>query len=80
METNRRFSVARAARSFQDSIVQAGPAAAVSYGLIGAIMLFGGVGFFVDRWLDSSPWALLTGLALGLVVGFYELARAAFRR
>jgi F0F1-type ATP synthase assembly protein I len=65
---------------FQKSVQESGPAASVSYGLIGAIILLGGIGYAVDYWRGTSPWFLLTGLVLGLVVGFYELARAVFKR
>ena len=58
----------------------AAPAATASYTLIGAIILFGGLGYAVDAWRGTSPWGLVTGLVLGLVVGFYELAKAVWRR
>jgi F0F1-type ATP synthase assembly protein I len=48
--------------------------AAASYTLIGAIIVLGGLGYFADTWFGTSPWLLLTGLLLGIVVGFYELA------
>jgi F0F1-type ATP synthase assembly protein I len=54
--------------------------AAASYTLIGAIVLLGGLGYAVDHWLDSAPWGLVIGLALGIVVGFYELAKTVFRK
>ena len=56
-----------------------GPAAAVSYTLIGAIILLGGIGYAIDEWLATSPWCLFGGLFLGLIVGFYELARTLWR-
>ena len=59
--------------------MSSGPAAAVSYTLIGAILLLGGIGYGLDRWLDTSPWCLFGGLILGLIVGFYELARTLWR-
>lgn len=59
---------------------KSGPAAMGSYSLIGAIMLMGGIGYAVDHWRGSSPWGLLIGLVLGLIVGFYELAKSVFRR
>lgn len=31
----------------------------------------------LDRWLGTSPWGVLTGIGLGLVVGFYELVKGA---
>ena len=34
------------------------------------------VGFFLDRWLGTTPW-LLVGLSVtGIVVGFYAFIRA----
>jgi len=66
--------------AFQETVRKSGPAAMGSYTLIGAIMLLGGIGYAVDWWRGTSPWFLLAGLALGLIVGFYELARAVFKR
>ena len=66
-------------KAFQASIMNSGPAAAVSYTLIGAILLLGGIGYGLDRWLDTAPWCLFGGLILGLIVGFYELARTLWR-
>jgi len=65
----------RAAKAFQENVTRSGPVAAASYTLIGAILLLGGIGYAVDRWRGTTPWFLLGGLLLGLVVGFYELAR-----
>ena len=70
--------LARSFRYLQDNVRRSGPAAAASYTLIGGIVLFGGVGYAVDRWRDTSPWFLLGGLALGLIVGFYDLAKTVF--
>jgi F0F1-type ATP synthase assembly protein I len=66
-------------KALQANIIRSGPAAAVSYTLIGAIVLFGGIGYALDGWLDTAPWCLLGGLILGLIVGFYELARTLWR-
>ena len=63
----------------QETVRRAGPAASASYTLIGAILLLGGIGFVVDRWLETSPWFLLAGLLLGIVVGFYELAKTVWK-
>jgi F0F1-type ATP synthase assembly protein I len=65
----------RSVKSLQDAANQAGPAAAASYSLIGAVVLLGGAGYGLDRWLGTSPWCVLGGLVLGLVVGFYELVK-----
>jgi F0F1-type ATP synthase assembly protein I len=68
----------RAAKAFQENVTRAGPVAAASYTLIGAIILLGGIGYAIDRWRGTSPWFLLGGLLLGIIVGFYELAKAVF--
>ena len=60
-------------------MARSGPAAAVGYTLIGAIVLLGGIGYALDEWRGTSPWFLLGGLVLGLIVGFYELAKTIWR-
>ena len=60
--------------------MRSGPAAMASYTLIGAIILLGGIGYAIDLWRGTSPWFLFAGLVLGLIVGFYELARTIWRR
>ena len=59
----------------QKYIRQSGPAMGASYTLIGSILLLGTLGYFLDKWLDKSPIFLLIGLLLGIVVGFYEIAK-----
>jgi ATP synthase protein I len=73
-------SVLVPANELQASFRRAGPVAAAAYSLIGAIILLGGLGYFGDRWLGTEPWLLVAGLLLGIVVGFYELARVVWRR
>ena len=71
--------LASSLQHLQDNIRRAGPAATASYTLIGAILLLGGGGALIDRWQGISPWGLLSGLLLGMVVGFYEVARALWK-
>lgn len=71
--------LARSLQQLQDNIRRAGPAASASYALIGAILLLGGAGHLLDRWQQTEPWGLLGGLLLGLLVGFYELAKAVLK-
>ena len=72
--------IARSLGSFQDTVRKAGPAASAGYGLIGALLLFGGGGYAVDRWLGTEPWCLVGGLILGIIVGFYGLAKTVWHR
>jgi len=67
--------LARSLRSMQDNLRKAGPAAAAGYTLIGAILLLGAIGYALDVWRGTSPWFLIAGLLLGLIVGFFELAK-----
>lgn len=77
---SRSFSIARSAQAFQENVSRAGPAAVASYTLIGAILVFGGLGYAVDRWFDCAPWGVATGLLFGMVVGFYELIKSTWRQ
>lgn len=71
--------LARSLQQLQDNIRRAGPAATAGYSLIGAILLLGGAGHLLDRWQQTEPWGLLAGLLLGLLVGFYELAKVVLK-
>ena len=59
----------------QKIIKQSGPAMGASYTLIGAILILGFIGYFIDKWRGTSPIFLLIGLLLGIIVGFYEIAK-----
>jgi F0F1-type ATP synthase assembly protein I len=47
-----------------------------SYGLIGAILLLGGIGFAADHYLGTQHSFLIAGLIVGLCLGFYQLVRS----
>ena len=76
-KADRRFSLARAAKSLQDNVARSVPVAAASYTLVGGIIILGGLGYFLDSRWGTAPWLLITGLAIGIVVGFYEVIKAA---
>jgi F0F1-type ATP synthase assembly protein I len=76
---DRALSLQRALKAFQDNVARSGDAAGASYGLIGAILLFGGVGYALDSWRGTAPSFLLAGLITGIVVGFYGLAKTLWR-
>jgi F0F1-type ATP synthase assembly protein I len=77
---SRSFSLSRSARSLQDNVARSGPVAGAAYTLVGGIILLGGIGYAVDQWQDTAPWFLITGLFLGIIVGFYELVKTVYRR
>ena len=62
-------------KSFQNIVKQSGPAAAASYGLIASILIFTYLGWMIDRKIDSSPFAILIGMLLGMIIGFYHLIK-----
>jgi F0F1-type ATP synthase assembly protein I len=43
-------------------------------------MVLGGIGYAVDYWRGTSPWFLIGGLMLGIVVGMWELAKTVWHR
>jgi F0F1-type ATP synthase assembly protein I len=63
-------------KSLQSAATKAGPAAAASYTLVGAIIVLGAAGYGIDAWLGTNPWGVMIGLGLGIVVGFYELIKS----
>lgn len=67
-------------RFMQESLRQAGPNIVAGYTLMAAILFLGGVGYAFDWWLETSPWFLVAGLFLGLIVGFFELAKIVWRK
>jgi F0F1-type ATP synthase assembly protein I len=73
--------LARSLKFLQENIRRSGPAATASYTLIGAILLLGGIGYALDRWIGTTVhWFLFAGLMLGIVVGFYELAKSVWHK
>jgi F0F1-type ATP synthase assembly protein I len=80
-ETSRRAydDAARANEALQDNLQRNDSRILASYALIGAILLFGAAGYVVDKWRHSSPWFLLLGLVVGIVLGFLRIIRSASR-
>ena len=52
-------------------------ALALSVGTVITSNVIGGVfaGYLLDRWLDTRPWLIITGLILGAVSAFIGLFR-----
>jgi F0F1-type ATP synthase assembly protein I len=80
MADERPSDFARSLRFLQENLRRSGPAMVAGYTLIGAIALLGGAGYAIDWWRGTSPWGLLVGLLLGIIVGFYELAKTVWPR
>lgn len=79
-DNGQKSSLERSTKALQENVTRAAPAMAAAYGLVGAIFLFAAIGYGVDRWRGTSPWFLVGGLVLGVVVGFYELIKTTNRK
>lgn len=42
-----------------------------------AIVIGGGIGLLLDRWLGTSPWLFLVWMVLGIVAGLRQVLRVA---
>ena len=58
---DRARSLGRSLKALQTSVERAGPAAAASYSLIGAILLLGGIGYGCDDGWEPSRGASSAG-------------------
>jgi ATP synthase protein I len=47
--------------------------------LMAGVLVGGGMGWALDRWLGTSPWFLIVMLLLGMVAGFWNVYRLAVR-
>ena len=54
----------------------AGPWMDLTWRFLGAGVFWGVAGYLADRWLDTSPWLLLAGSTVGIVVGFVAFWRS----
>jgi F0F1-type ATP synthase assembly protein I len=43
--------------------------------LFGAVVVFMAVGYIADRYFNSSPTGLITGIVLGSLIGFFQFFR-----
>ena len=56
-------------------LLQSAQAASASYVLIASVTIFCIIGFYIDNRYETIPWFTLLGLMIGLMIGFYELAK-----
>jgi len=54
---------------------KSGIAYAAAFTLFACVISLSGVGWLADRWFDTRPWLLVTGVVLGAIVGFYQFVR-----
>jgi ATP synthase protein I len=54
---------------------KSGVAYAAALTLFASVITLSGLGWVLDRWLDTKPWMLVAGLVLGSAAGFYQFVR-----
>ena len=79
-DKEREIFLARSLRYMQESLRRSGPAVVAGYTLMAALLVLGGIGYALDVWFKTRPVFLLIGLLLGLIVGFFELAKIVWRK
>ena len=45
----------------------------VGYSIIGALLVFGALGYGLDRWLQTTPWLFVVGLAVGTAIALFDV-------
>ena len=73
---NRQHFLGRANEAMAENLERNESTTFAAYRLVGAILLLGGAGYLLDRWMGTDPWLLLGGLMLGVCVGFAGLLKA----
>lgn len=43
--------------------------------LMSGLVVWGGIGWLVDRWLDWGPWAMMIGLLVGSAASIYLIVK-----
>ncbi|MFT5516444.1 MAG: F0F1-type ATP synthase assembly protein I [Rhodothermales bacterium] len=64
---------------WQKSTGLSNPYLSVGWQLAGAMLIYIGIGYALDRWLGTSPRYLLVGSVVGIVAFFLQLARVVKR-
>jgi ATP synthase protein I len=57
----------------------AGAAMRIAVEMISALLVTGGIGWFLDDWLGTRPWVMLAMLLIGCGVGLRNTYRTAMR-
>ena len=58
-----------------ESIRKSGLVYGAVISLVGSILVFMGIGWAIDKYLQISPWGIVIGIILGAIVGFYQFIR-----
>ena len=67
-------------RGFGDKLKPSGPAADAGWTLSGSVIVCLLMGYALGEYFDANPAATIIGLFIGIVVGFYNLAKIMWRK
>jgi len=59
----------------RDMTLKAGLAMELPFTLVGAAVVGGAIGYFLDKWLHTAPWMLIIFGGLGFAGGVSEVVR-----
>ena len=62
-------------RKTADVASQSAIALELPFTFVGAIVVGGAIGFFLDRWLHTGPWLMMVFGGLGFYAGIREVLR-----
>jgi F0F1-type ATP synthase assembly protein I len=54
---------------------RSGIAYAAALALFFSVATLLGLGWLLDRWLQTSPWLMVAGIVVGSILGLYEFVR-----
>ncbi len=74
------FNIGKSLEYFQKMVQESGPAATASYTLIASVLLLTLLGYYFDSIKGTLPIGTLVGLFIGLLTGFYHLAKTIWTR
>ena len=60
---------------WQRGLKEAAPYLSIGMQLAGTMVVYVGLGWLVDRWLDTTPTFLIVGGVLGMIAFFVQLLR-----
>ncbi len=74
-DTNNSQKMTPAQKEARDMTLKAGLAMELPFTLVGAVVVGGAIGYFLDKWLHTAPWLLIVLGGLGFASGVSEVVR-----
>ena len=75
-----RNDIGQSLEYFQKIIKDSSPAASASYTLLASVLIFILLGMYFDSINGTKPKGILVGLGIGLISGFYHLAKTIWKQ